>query len=115
MIANTKDRQQGRTLLWQRTFEQMLPEIRLAAEHALARLAFDQRQALVARAIPKALAVFVALAERGKTAIAYPTPLALAAVKAVRADRRRACHEALGSPVAHNSRSPRLTLHGYGE
>ena len=89
MIANAKDRQWVRTLLWRRKFEQMLPEIRLAAEHALARLAFDQRQALVARAIPKALAVFVALAKRGKTAIAYPTPLALAAVKAVRADRRR--------------------------
>ena len=89
MIANAKDRQPVRTLLWRRKFEQMLPEIRLAAERALARLAFDQRQALVARAIPKALAVFVALARRGKTAIAYPTPLALAAVKAVRAGRRR--------------------------
>ena len=115
MIANAKDRQWVRTLLWRRKFEQMLPEIRLAAERALTRLAFDQRQALVARAIPKALAVFVALARRGKTAIAYPTPLALAAVKAVCADRRRACHEAVGSPVPHNLRSPRLTIYGDGE
>ena len=73
----------GQAVAWPADFQQMLPEFRLVAERALDGIASQRREALMAQATAWAAAVFVRLAQEGRTDIVYPTPLALAAVKQV--------------------------------
>ena len=60
---------------WNDKFLQLLPAIREQAEYAFRRVPFDAREELVQEAIATAYDLFVSLCRRGKTSLAYATPL----------------------------------------
>ena len=62
---------------WQQRFLDMLPTIKLQAEHRLRRLPGHEREELLAEAIAIAFCMFVNLVQRGKIDLAYATPLAV--------------------------------------
>jgi hypothetical protein len=66
----------------------MLPEIEDRARHAFRGVWPGELEELVAEVTDLAFQVFLYLAQRGKADIAYPKPLAISAIKQVRAARR---------------------------
>ncbi len=71
-----------------RIFEDLLPAIR---QHAYVAFRFnprEEREELIAEVVANAFCAFHRLAERGKTDLAYATPLAWYAIRQVRAGRR---------------------------
>ena len=69
-------------------FVSMLPQIVDQAEYAFRQVPAGVREELVQETIAQAYAMFVRLCHRGKTSLAYATPLAKFAIRHVRAGRR---------------------------
>jgi hypothetical protein len=69
-------------------FISMLPQIVDQAEYAFRQVPAGVREELVQETIAQAYAMFVRLCHRGKTSLAYATPLAKFAIRHVRAGRR---------------------------
>lgn len=70
---------------WRVKFGQILPEIELRARNSFQGAGPRRREELVAEAVENAFGVYILLAECGKADIVYPKPLAISAVKQVRA------------------------------
>jgi hypothetical protein len=89
----------------------LLPVIRDQAEFAFRRLPLDAREELIQEAVSQAYVLFVRLVQRGKMALAYPTPLAQFAIRKVRAGRRLGSptnRRDVTSPCAHLSKNVRI-------
>ena len=69
-------------------FEEMLPVIRRQARRAFWDRSPDEREELIAETIANAYCAYCGLIERGKAAVAYPTPLARFAIRQICAGRR---------------------------
>jgi hypothetical protein len=69
-------------------FVSMLPQIVDQAEYAFRHVPAGVREELVQETLAQAYAMFVRLCHRGKTSLAYATPLAKFAIRHVRAGRR---------------------------
>jgi hypothetical protein len=78
----------GWLAMWRVKFGQMLSEVEHRARNAFQGVGPGLREELVAEAIEHAFRVYALLAERGKADIVYAKPLAISAVKQVRAARR---------------------------
>ncbi len=86
MIAVAKqDGQQNET---HRVFEDLLPAIRKQAHVAFRFNPREEREELIAEVVANAFCAFHRLAERGKTDLAYATPLAWYAIRQIRSGRR---------------------------
>ena len=68
-------------------FERILPEIQDRARRAFCGVRPGELEELVSEVTDLAFQVFLYLAQRGKADIAYPKPLAISAIKQVRAAR----------------------------
>ena len=88
MIAITQQSRQTVTAQQNERFLNMLPLIRSQARLAFRRLRPEHKDELVQEVIANAYCAFAALARRGKTNIAYATPLANYAIRQVLAGRR---------------------------
>ena len=66
----------------------MYPDIRQQAIFAFRRLRAEAREELTEEVIANAFGEFTQLVAQGKVALAYPTPLALYAIRQIRAGRR---------------------------
>lgn len=84
MIANEKDCSRAT----QTAFLEMLPAIHNQAKVAFRDLPAQRREDLIAEVTANAFVAYARLVERGLADIAYPTPLALFAIKQVRSGRR---------------------------
>ena len=71
-----------------RKFLELMPQIRQQAVFAFRGQHSDARDELLQEVVANAYCAFVQLVRRGKTALAYPTPLAQFAIRQVRAGRR---------------------------
>jgi hypothetical protein len=69
-------------------FVSMLPQIVDQAEYAFRHVPAGAREELVQETLAQAYAMFVRLCHRGKTSLAYATPLAKFAIRHVREGRR---------------------------
>jgi len=69
-------------------FLELLPVIRDRAQYAFRRVPVDAREELLQETVSQAYVLFVRLVQRGKTALAYATPLAQFAIQNVNAGRR---------------------------
>jgi hypothetical protein len=69
-------------------FAAMIPQIRRTAQKAFAGVAPKRQHELVMQTVCHAQSVFLQLALRGVTDLAYPQPLAAVAVAQVRAELR---------------------------
>ena len=69
-------------------FLELLPQIRQQAVFAFRGLRAEARDELIEEVVANAFCAFAQLVRRGKTALAYPTPLAQFAIRQVRAGRR---------------------------
>jgi len=69
-------------------FENLLPAIRQQAQVAFCSCPNEEREELIAEVVANAFCAFHRLAERGKTDLAYATPLAWYAIRQVREGRR---------------------------
>jgi hypothetical protein len=69
-------------------FVSMLPQIVDQAEYAFRQVPAGVREELVQETLAQAYAMFVRLCHRGKTSLAYATPLAKFAIRHVREGRR---------------------------
>jgi hypothetical protein len=69
-------------------FLAMLPLIREQAQHAFRNVRPEEREELIAEVIANAFCAYQRLVARGQEDIAYATPLAMYAIKQVRAGRR---------------------------
>ena len=85
MIAIAKQDQRKNNHL---IFEDLLPAIRRHAQVAFVSHPQEEREELIAEVVANAFCAFHRLAERGKTEVAYATPLAWYAVRQVREGRR---------------------------
>jgi DNA-binding NarL/FixJ family response regulator len=93
--------------LVQERFLEMLPLIRQQALAAFRNLRVEARADLTQEVIARAYSAFVRLVQRGKSSLAYPTPLALYAIRQVRACRRVGCQQNINdvlSPYARRRR-----------
>jgi hypothetical protein len=89
MIATASNpRRKTRTSRWNDKFLELLPAIREQAEYAFRRVSVDVREDLILEVVAAAYVLFVSLCRRGKSALAYPTPLAKFAIRHVREGRR---------------------------
>jgi hypothetical protein len=89
MIATaTNPRRKARSSRWNDKFLELLPAIREQAEYAFRRVPVDAQEELVQETIATAYVLFVSLCRRGRSALAYPTPLAKYAIRHVREGRR---------------------------
>jgi hypothetical protein len=79
--------------LVQERFLQMLPQIRQQALLAFRSLRAEARAELTQEVIARAYLMFIRLVRRGKTGLAFPTPLACFAIRQVRAGRRVGCRQ----------------------
>jgi hypothetical protein len=68
-------------------FLAMLPAIESHAQHFFCRRPREQREEFVARTVALAYSMFVRLVNRGKSDVAYPSPLAIYACRQVLAGR----------------------------
>ena len=84
MIAHENDCSRA----MQTTFLEMLPAIRNQANVAFRDLPPQRQEDLIAEVTANAFVAYTRLVERGLADIAYPTPLALFAIKQVRSGRR---------------------------
>ena len=85
MIAIAKqDRCQNTTT----AFENLLPAIRKQAQVAFLSHPHEEREELIAEVVANAFCAFHRLVQRGKTEVAYATPLAWYAIRQVRDGRR---------------------------
>jgi hypothetical protein len=84
MIAHENDCSRA----MQTTFLEMLPAIRNQANVAFRGLPPQRQEDLIAEVTANAFVAYTRLVERGLADIAYPTPLALFAIKQVRSGRR---------------------------
>ena len=66
------------------TFEQMIPEIRRLVQAAFRGVESPQRDTLVNRGVANAFDIFARLVECGLKDLAYPKPLAMAALARLR-------------------------------
>ena len=73
---------------WHAKFLELLPGIQRYARHAFRRLSVELQADLTQEVVANCLVAFVHLVDRGKGDIAYATPLAMFAVRQVRAGRR---------------------------
>ena len=73
---------------WHAKFLELLPGIQRYARHAFRRLPPELRADLTQEVIANCLVAFVHLVDRGKDDVAYATPLAMFAVRQIRAGRR---------------------------
>ena len=69
-------------------FEELLPAIRQQAHVAFLSHPREEREELIAEVVANAFCAFHRLAQRGKTELAYATPLAWYAIRQVREGRR---------------------------
>lgn len=69
-------------------FVAMLPAIREQARVAFRGSALNERDELIAEVVANCYIAFVRLCERGREDIAYPTPLAMYAIKQIRSGRQ---------------------------
>ena len=84
MIAIAKqDRRQNNHLV----FENLLPAIHQQAQVAFLSHPREEREELIAEVVANAFCAFHRLAQRGKTELAYATPLAWYAIRQVRSGR----------------------------
>ena len=89
MIAALKDHTlENNCSSTQDEFLTMLPQIRRQASLAFRGLGPELREELIQEVIANAYQSFDRLAQQGKAALAYPTPLAQFAIRQVRAGRR---------------------------
>jgi hypothetical protein len=89
MIANAGTRKpQASSRTGNDRFLSMLPEIQKQAAFAFRGLTVEAREELVQEVVATAYQLFYKLAQRGKTSLAYATPLAKFAVGHVRSGRR---------------------------
>ena len=89
MIAPRKPIHQPNSIpAWHAKFLELLPGIQRYARHAFRRLPPEAQADLMQEVIANCLVAFVHLVDRGKGDIAYATPLAMFAVRQVRAGRR---------------------------
>lgn len=70
------------------SFEKLLPAVRDQAAFAFRFFPRSQREELIAETVANAYCAYQRLVERGKAELAYATPLAMYAVRQVRAGRR---------------------------
>ena len=70
-----------------RVFEDLLPAIRQQAHVAFRFSPREEREELIAEVVANAFCAFHRLAQRGKTELAYATPLAWYAIRQIRAGR----------------------------
>ncbi len=80
-----KDDQQNEN---RRVFEGLLPAIRQHAQVAFCSRQWEEREELISEVVANAYCAFHRLVERGKTELAYATPLAWYAIRQVRSGRR---------------------------
>src|SRR6516225_79312 len=91
---------------WNDRFLELLPVIRDQAQFAFRRVPLDAREELIQEAVSQVYFLFVRLVQRGKTTLAYATPLAQFAIRRVKAGRRlgsRGNKRDLMSPCAATS------------
>jgi len=89
MIAQAKPiRRKDAAPAWHAAFLLMLPAIQRHARIAFRDFPDEAREDLVQEAVTNCLVAYVRLVELGKPELAYPTPLAMYAVRQVRSGRR---------------------------
>jgi hypothetical protein len=76
------------TPTWHSLFLKMLPQIRQQARSAFRWADPEAQEELIAETVANAFSAFARLVERGKTELAYPTPLAQFAIRQLRSGRR---------------------------
>jgi hypothetical protein len=105
MIAITKPVHQDVKVQQNERFLEMLPRIRSQARRAFRQLRPEHKDELVQEVVVNAYSAYVRLVRRGKTDVAFATPLANYAIRQVIAGRRVANKPSLGdvmSPQAHS-------------
>jgi hypothetical protein len=90
MIAILTTRRRRLTAEHQRQFTAMLPAITRAADHAFRDLDPEGREEAVAEVVAAAFVMFVGLVRDGRGELAYPSVLAMYAIKRVRIGRKAA-------------------------
>jgi len=88
MIAITRTSRPALEVPENKQFLKMLPWIQCQARRAFRRCPAELQEDLVAEVVAHAFCSFARLSHRGKTSVAYATPLAGYAIQAVRAGRR---------------------------
>ena len=96
---------------WHAEFLKLLPCIQRYARYAFRSLPRETRDDLIQEVVANCLVAFVRLVALGKSDIAYPTPLAMFAVRQVRAGRRVGANlnvHDVSSPYAQQAKGIRL-------
>ena len=89
MIAPAKAfRSRRSSLAWHRDFLRMMPKILEIARWAFRKLDAERRQEAIAETLASAFEMYHRLVELGREHLAYPSPLALYAIRHCRAGRR---------------------------